>query len=77
MNHIRAASPNPKTPQNPQVEEKLFKNGGPDVHVVAGSCRMNSRSGTNAFRMAVVRRADMTRLYGIFQVGSVQLLGSF
>eukprot|EP00955_Chlamydomonas_euryale_P116252 366406-Chlamydomonas_euryale.AAC.15 len=50
-----------------EFHEQLFRNGGPDCHVVPGSCAMNSKSGTTAFRMAVVKKDEMKLLYSIFK----------
>lgn len=46
---------------------KLEADGIPNNFVVAGSCRMNAASGTQAFSMTVLRRKDMKYLWSVFQ----------
>lgn len=46
---------------------KLEADGIPNNFVVAGSCKMNAASGTQAFSMTVLRRKDMKYLWAVFQ----------
>mmetsp|Transcript_5740 Transcript_5740/g.12691 ORF Transcript_5740/g.12691 Transcript_5740/m.12691 type:complete len:321 (+) Transcript_5740:149-1111(+) len=53
--------------KNEQALEERLSKSIPDNHVIHGSCKMNGLSGTNAFRMQVVRRRSMKRLWDLFQ----------
>ncbi len=49
-----------------RADEEILAKGAPPNYVIPGSCKMNARSGTTAFRSKVVRRKSMRRLFDLF-----------